>query len=64
MKCEFCRGEGFIRTRRDTYSVSSMCRECLGSGVGHCCDGLQEQPEAETEVGGLACPQWTFNSSR
>lgn len=49
MRCERCKGTGRI-TRPQPVSYGKMtvvqqipcpCTDCNGSGIGHCCDGLQ-----------------------
>lgn len=58
MRCERCNGKGridYIRLGFDYYDEagakmpvpSSPCPDCNGSGIGHCCDGLQAQCERE-----------------
>jgi hypothetical protein len=54
-KCQTCGGVGLERIPpdlrllipeyRDYEFYSNACPECGGSGLGHCCDGLREQPE-------------------
>jgi DnaJ-class molecular chaperone len=52
MICEKCQGTGIIYTRIfegwipfDTVAVP--CDECGASGIVHCCEGEQAQPESE-----------------
>ena len=34
--------------RRPAYPYRTLiCRDCMGSGIVHCCDGLIEQPEED-----------------
>jgi len=51
MRCEKCQGAGKVKGiaclhTGQSIEVEMPCRECGGTGVSHCCDGLQEQPEA------------------
>jgi len=51
MRCEKCQGTGKVKgiacfRTGQSIEVEMPCLECNGTGVGHCCDGLQEQPEA------------------
>jgi hypothetical protein len=51
MRCEKCQGIGKVKGiaclhTGQSIEVEMPCRECGGTGVGHCCDGLCEQPEA------------------
>ena len=50
MKCENCLGLGVL-TGNDRLFPSGApswpCPECGGSGIAHCCEGLQAQPEDE-----------------
>lgn len=39
MICERCQGKGY-------FEYYYPCSVCNGSGIEHCCDGLQEQPES------------------
>lgn len=63
MICEACQGFGWrlnpelavIETRQSIYIENPAglpmlvpCSECGASGVAHCCDGLQAQPEEDT----------------
>jgi DnaJ-class molecular chaperone len=52
MICPACQGKGFIlpafARKKDGAPVgtaSTPCPECNGSGVVHCCEGDQAQPE-------------------
>ena len=56
MRCELCLGTGkaFVSARplRDGVSLAEWlaymnkpCRDCGGSGIAHCCEGDQAQPE-------------------
>ncbi len=49
MVCQTCSGTGRLFFRE--YWCWISCVDCHGSGIVHCCDGLQEQPD------------WTENSS-
>lgn len=51
MLCDTCRFSerlGFVRARRRTREDSAddmvPCPDCGGQGIGHCCDGICEQP--------------------
>jgi hypothetical protein len=46
MLCEQCHGQRILADYKGLY----LCPECGGRGETHCCDGLQEQPPAETAV--------------
>jgi hypothetical protein len=58
MLCETCRFSerpGFVRAARirSSEGCDSMvpCPDCGGQGIGHCCDGVCEQPEPAAEQG-------------
>jgi len=44
MNCPVCHGTGLIQAGK--YDPDQPCFECHGIGQVHCCEGLQEQPEA------------------
>lgn len=44
MRCETCAGDGY-KIHQGIGAIP--CPSCNGSGVGHCCDGLREQPANE-----------------
>jgi len=53
MLCDTCRWTerpGFVRvrgrSREDGKDGMIPCPDCGGQGIGHCCDGICEQPEA------------------
>jgi hypothetical protein len=39
--CEYCHGKGTVLAE----GRPQPCAECGGTGVVHCCEGLQAQPE-------------------
>jgi hypothetical protein len=41
VRCEYCHGKGTVLTE----GQPQPCAECGGSGILHCCEGLQAQPE-------------------
>lgn len=43
--CPRCHGTGNLRSSFWTLWTPIPCSDCEGSGVLHCCDGLQEQAE-------------------
>ena len=55
MRCQLCQGKGFTcigkfqrmddQLNVGTGNIHIPCPDCNGSGIGHCCDGLQEQPK-------------------
>lgn len=49
MRCERCQGSGVIPTRSGVAGYAGafqlVCPDCQGCGIGHCCDGLREQPD-------------------
>ena len=52
MLCETCRWTerpGFVRARgrrrEDGKDDMIPCPDCGGQGIGHCCDGICEQPD-------------------
>lgn len=49
MLCDTCHGSGMIpqRPAPDQPPRLVPCPDCGGTGVGHCCDGLAEQPGDE-----------------
>lgn len=50
--CQACRGSGRLEAMwRDQVLGVIPCPACGGSGWEHCCEGLQEQPAAETHEG-------------
>ena len=60
MLCETCRWSerpGFVRARDRTGADGKgemiPCPDCGGQGIGHCCDGICEQPDvsAQQELG-------------
>ena len=55
MRCEKCQGAGHRKSPYivglkdgDIYTVN-VCTDCGGTGIAHCCEGMREQPEPETE---------------
>lgn len=51
MRCANCNERpGFVRAHvrgnvdGERLITWEPCPDCMGSAVGHCCDGLQEQP--------------------
>lgn len=46
MQCEACHGKGYVVWA--IFPVS--CRDCEGSGISHCCDGLREQRDPGDET--------------
>ena len=49
MRCEKCQGAGKVKGiaclhTGQNIKVEMPCLECNGTGDGHCCDGLCEQP--------------------
>lgn len=44
MKCEFCQGtgiwEGDVQTEDGPMAVQKPCFECMGTGIGDCCNGF------------------------
>lgn len=62
MRCEFCQGTGKVPGPSIRYAFKDgtviesadfggtyACEHCGGSGIGHCCDGLCEQPTNNPE---------------
>jgi hypothetical protein len=54
MLCDTCRyteRPGFVRAsgRAREGGIDEMipCPDCGGQGIGHCCDGICEQPEVD-----------------
>jgi hypothetical protein len=47
MLCDDCHGKGVLATA----AGPRPCAECGGSGVLHCCEGLQAQPPADADGG-------------
>ena len=45
MLCEYCHGKGTVLAE----GGPQPCLECGGSGLVHCCEGLQAQPEGGAE---------------
>ncbi len=41
MRCVYCHGKGTIQAT----SGPQPCAECGGSGLLHCCEGMQARPE-------------------
>jgi hypothetical protein len=41
--CEYCHGKGTVLAD----GGPQPCAECGGTGLLHCCEGLQAQPEAD-----------------
>lgn len=60
MRCETCFGIGEVLIDGAGKPVSRLrdattmipCPECGGSGIAHCCDGLQACPETEGDDAG------------
>jgi hypothetical protein len=59
MNCPVCHGKGIFsfggyeRVGAGDWMKSTMnipCLECGGLGQIHCCDGLHEQPEPESDI--------------
>ncbi len=44
MKCPDCQGTGKVGITNGTITHEMTCFECGGTGIIHCCEGLQEQP--------------------
>jgi len=47
MRCERCRGDGWLLVPAPTkfgLPEEVPCPECGGSGIAHCCEGDQTQP--------------------
>ena len=42
MLCVYCHGKGTVQAA----AGPQPCAECGGSGLLHCCEGLQAQPES------------------
>ena len=42
--CEHCHGTGNEPPPYEFDWNGIPCKECGGSGIAHCCDGLREQP--------------------
>jgi DnaJ-class molecular chaperone len=54
MRCDQCSGRGVVR-RWILLPNGDMlrdvpCRDCGGTGVLHCCEGMQEHPPSGKEV--------------
>lgn len=52
MICPTCKGERKQRVQvpinnGGTAYLDAPCDDCGGTGIAHCCDGLQEQPNAD-----------------
>jgi hypothetical protein len=53
MLCDTCRyteRPGFVRARNragEGRDEMIPCPDCGGQGIGHCCDGICEQPEVD-----------------
>jgi hypothetical protein len=47
MRCETCQGCGGVWGSEKLVGLVIPCPDCGGCGIGHCCDGLQEQPEGD-----------------
>lgn len=60
MQCETCQGTG--RADRYGYLMPWLsCLDCSGSGIAHCCDGLQAQPSGEYPSERRECGQQEGN---
>lgn len=57
MKCESCKGKGSMPVYIEHTALGDLfvkqihagdepCIDCGGTGFTHCCEGLQEQPDA------------------
>jgi hypothetical protein len=56
--CRFSERPGFVRARGDKRAAGQEdradmipCPDCGGQGIGHCCDGICEQPDAGSQQG-------------
>jgi len=56
MLCDTCRWTerpGFVpargRARADGKDEMIPCPDCGGQGIGHCCDGICEQPDSSPQ---------------
>jgi hypothetical protein len=54
--CRFSERPGFVKAggRKDAGAQGNRdemipCPDCGGQGIGHCCDGICEQPELGTQ---------------
>jgi len=61
MLCDTCRWTerpGFVRvrgrSREDGKDDMVPCPDCGGQGIGHCCDGICEQPDLGTQQSSAA----------
>ena len=46
--CRYTERPGFVRARHGADAGKDAmipCPECGGQGIGHCCDGICEQPD-------------------
>ena len=43
MRCEFCQGSGEQKFAPDSH-WKRPCEACGGTGIQHCCEGLQADP--------------------
>ncbi len=58
MLCDTCRWTerpGFVRARGGAREAGAdgmiPCPDCGGQGIGHCCDGICEQPDLSAQQG-------------
>jgi hypothetical protein len=56
MICDLCGGKRQVVILRTFMREVIPCPECGGSGVTHCCDGLREQPQTDTDWRGEWIP--------
>jgi hypothetical protein len=53
--CRFSERPGFVRARgrqrADGQEEMIPCPDCGGQGIGHCCDGICEQPDLGAQGG-------------
>jgi DnaJ-class molecular chaperone len=52
--CVYCHGKGTVQSA----AGPQPCAECGGSGLLHCCEGLQAQPESGKENRSQEHPLW------
>jgi hypothetical protein len=50
MRCEVCQGCGRVpNVGGPEWMPTILCTTCYGAGQQHCCEGLREQPDGDTE---------------